>query len=124
MESAVEHNPDEPLAYYNLISVYDKCKMFDQAEETLEQALELDPKSTVVYGFLGLCYARKGDFEEAERYYQIARDLDIPGINPMAWEGYKAVHEVLEPLRAAKTPIPPEVAKELEELKQSESTEK
>lgn len=33
MESAVEHNPDEPLAYYNLISVYDKCKMFEQAEE-------------------------------------------------------------------------------------------
>jgi tetratricopeptide (TPR) repeat protein len=33
MESAVEHNPDEPLAYYNLISVYDKCKMFDQAEQ-------------------------------------------------------------------------------------------
>ncbi len=26
MESAVEHNPDEPLAYYNLISVYDKCE--------------------------------------------------------------------------------------------------
>src|SRR6184192_737275 len=28
MEDAVEHNADEPLAYYNLISVYDKCKMF------------------------------------------------------------------------------------------------
>ena len=26
MEDAVEHNVDEPLAYYNLISVYDKCK--------------------------------------------------------------------------------------------------
>jgi tetratricopeptide (TPR) repeat protein len=33
MENAVEHNPDEPLAYYNLISVYDKCKMFEKAEE-------------------------------------------------------------------------------------------
>lgn len=33
VEEAVEHNPDEPLAYYNLISVYDKCKMFDQAEQ-------------------------------------------------------------------------------------------
>ena len=33
MESAVEHNPEEPLAYYNLISVYDKCKMFEQAED-------------------------------------------------------------------------------------------
>jgi hypothetical protein len=33
------------------------------------------------------------------------------------------VHEALDPIRAAKTPIPPEVAKELEELKESESTE-
>jgi tetratricopeptide (TPR) repeat protein len=40
MESAVEHNPDEPLAYYNLISVYDKCKMFEQAEEARKRLKE------------------------------------------------------------------------------------
>jgi superkiller protein 3 len=33
MEDAVEQNPEEPLAYYNLISVYDKAKMFEQAEQ-------------------------------------------------------------------------------------------
>lgn len=37
MEDAVEHNPDEPLAYYNLISTYDKCKMFEQAEKTRQK---------------------------------------------------------------------------------------
>lgn len=37
MEEAVEHNPDEPLAYYNLISTYEKCKMFEQAEETRQR---------------------------------------------------------------------------------------
>jgi superkiller protein 3 len=37
MEDAVEHNPDEPLAYYNLINTYDKCKMFEQAEQTRER---------------------------------------------------------------------------------------
>jgi tetratricopeptide (TPR) repeat protein len=106
-----------------LAHAYIDFEMFDQAEETLDQALELDPKSTLVYAFYGLCYQRKGDFEEAESYYRIAMELDVPGINTMAWTGYKAVHETLEPLRAAKTPVPPEVAKELEELKQSESTE-
>jgi superkiller protein 3 len=40
MESAVENNPDEPLAYYNLISVYDKCKMFEQAEEARKRLKE------------------------------------------------------------------------------------
>jgi superkiller protein 3 len=37
MEDAVEQNPDEPLAYYNLITVYDKCKMFEQAEQTRQR---------------------------------------------------------------------------------------
>ncbi len=37
MEDAVEHNPDEPLAYYNLINIYDKCKLFDQAEQTRQK---------------------------------------------------------------------------------------
>jgi tetratricopeptide (TPR) repeat protein len=37
MEDAVEQNPDEPLAYYNLISVYDKCKMFEQAEQARQR---------------------------------------------------------------------------------------
>jgi hypothetical protein len=37
MEEAVNHNPDEPLAYYNLISTYDKCKMFEQAEQTRQK---------------------------------------------------------------------------------------
>ncbi len=40
MESAVEHCPEEPLAYYNLISVYDKCKMFEQAEEARKRLKE------------------------------------------------------------------------------------
>ncbi|MDX2251313.1 MAG: tetratricopeptide repeat protein [Nitrospira sp.] len=40
MENAVEHNPDEPLAYYNLISVYDKCKMFEKAEEARKRLRE------------------------------------------------------------------------------------
>ncbi len=40
MESAVEQNPDEPLVHYNLINVYDKCKMFEQAEEARQRLKE------------------------------------------------------------------------------------
>ncbi len=40
MEDAVENNPDEPLAYYNLINTYEKCKMFEQAEETRNRLKE------------------------------------------------------------------------------------
>ena len=40
MEEAVEHNPDEPLAYYNLINTYEKCKMFEQAEQTRQSLKE------------------------------------------------------------------------------------
>jgi superkiller protein 3 len=37
MEDAVEHNPDEPLVYYNLINAYEKCKMFEQAEQARQK---------------------------------------------------------------------------------------
>jgi tetratricopeptide (TPR) repeat protein len=37
METAVENNPDEPLAYYNLISTYEKVKRFAEADKTRER---------------------------------------------------------------------------------------
>jgi len=40
MEDAVDNNPDEPLAYYNLINTYEKCKMFDQADDTRNRLKE------------------------------------------------------------------------------------
>ncbi|MDH4097839.1 MAG: tetratricopeptide repeat protein [Nitrospira sp.] len=46
MENAVEHNPDEPLAYYNLISVYDKCKLFEKAEAARKRLRERFAKKT------------------------------------------------------------------------------
>jgi superkiller protein 3 len=46
MEEAVEHNPDEPLAYYNLINTYEKCKMFEQAEATRQRLKQRFAKRT------------------------------------------------------------------------------
>lgn len=37
LEAAVRDNPEEPLAYYNLISTYEKCKRFTEADETRER---------------------------------------------------------------------------------------
>jgi tetratricopeptide (TPR) repeat protein len=37
LENAVRDNPEEPLAYYNLISTYEKCKRFTEADETRER---------------------------------------------------------------------------------------
>jgi superkiller protein 3 len=37
METAVENTPDEPLAYYNLISTYEKTKRFAEADKTRER---------------------------------------------------------------------------------------
>jgi len=102
-----------------LAHAYIDFGMFDEAEETLQQALELDPKSTLVYTYYGLYYQTKGDFEEAETYYKIALELDLPSANPMAMAGYDAVREVLETLRRAQKPIPPEITKELEDLKRA-----
>jgi superkiller protein 3 len=37
METAVENNPDEPLAYYNLITTYEKTRRFAEADKTRER---------------------------------------------------------------------------------------
>ena len=37
LEAAVQNNPDEPLAYYNLISTYEKTKRFTEADQTRER---------------------------------------------------------------------------------------
>ena len=37
LENAVQNNPDEPLAYYNLISTYEKTKRFTEADQTRER---------------------------------------------------------------------------------------
>src|SRR5207237_3133724 len=37
LEAAVENNPEEPLAYYNLISTYEKTKRFAEADQTRER---------------------------------------------------------------------------------------
>ncbi len=46
MEEAVDHSPDEPLAYYNLINTYEKCKMFEQAEEARQRLKQRFAKRT------------------------------------------------------------------------------
>jgi tetratricopeptide (TPR) repeat protein len=37
LENAVQNNPDEPLAYYNLISTYEKTKRFAEADQTRQR---------------------------------------------------------------------------------------
>ena len=37
LEAAVQNNPEEPLAYYNLISTYEKTKRFTEADQTRER---------------------------------------------------------------------------------------
>ncbi|OLB55983.1 MAG: tetratricopeptide repeat protein [Nitrospirae bacterium] len=46
MEDAVEHNPDEPLVHYNLINAYEKCKMFEQAEQARKRLKDRFAKRT------------------------------------------------------------------------------
>ena len=40
------HSPDEPLAYYNLINTYEKCKMFEQAEDARQRLKQRFAKRT------------------------------------------------------------------------------
>ena len=75
-DTAVKLNPDYPKrdAKFNLerSSVLFKVGRLQEALETAEQAVTLDPKWGVARNQLGLTYARLGDFDKAEAVFRYA----------------------------------------------------
>ena len=52
--------------------IYMNREMDDQAEETLNDVLKLNPDTINVYNSLGILYRRKGDFNKAKKQYRRA----------------------------------------------------
>jgi O-antigen ligase len=120
LQRGLEVFPLDSRTTLKLAHAYSDFGMFDEAEETLERAREIDPNSTLLYAYQGLVAQTKGDLEAAESYYRLALELDFLQENEIAKAGYAAVRDALAPLRAAVPALPPEILKELEEMKAEE----
>lgn len=80
---AEELDPDDPIVYVNLGSLYLTGGLYDEARPQYEKGLaliEADPLSAtqgdaaVAYGNYALCLGRLGDLEGAERNLRIAKE--------------------------------------------------
>ncbi len=49
--------------------------------EALEQAMQIEPKTSEVYLLIGDCYRLQDDWEPAAKYYRLAIDLDSENVN-------------------------------------------
>lgn len=69
---ALKINPKFVSARVNLSSVLLELKDYEVAIDQLEQAKNIEPKNPQIFNNLGLAYAGKAKFEEAEKYLRIA----------------------------------------------------
>ncbi len=62
--------------HYNLGLMFQEYEMYDQAIESYERAIEINPDFTSAYDNLGVVYAKKGRFGEAIQNFEKAITLD------------------------------------------------
>ena len=72
---AIQMNPDEILYYAEKASLEVRVGMYDQAIQTAQECIKIDPNNSDGYLFLGLAQCLKGQKAEGIPNLQKARDL-------------------------------------------------
>jgi len=67
---AINSQPDDPIAQYNLGTLYLQTKQLAEATEHLKQAVRLRPDYAEAWNNLGMAAAQQGSEDEAIRYFQ------------------------------------------------------
>lgn len=75
LKTAVELDPTDALPRHELASLQMEEGDYRQAIVALKEVTRLDPQNFDAWLDLGICYAQKGFYAEAERAYETAREL-------------------------------------------------
>lgn len=70
----VQENPNDPSAYFDVGSLHYVHEQYEDAVRELTRAIELSPDHAEAHYMLGLAYERLGQFEEARRAFETARE--------------------------------------------------
>jgi tetratricopeptide (TPR) repeat protein len=76
LQRAVELNPADPFPRHEIAALLMDEGDYRGAIAQLKEVVRLDPKAYEAHLDLGICYAQKGFYAEAERAYERARALD------------------------------------------------
>jgi ADP-ribosylglycohydrolase/tetratricopeptide (TPR) repeat protein len=79
----VQNNPNDPEAHYKLALTYCDLEMIDEAVESYQKAIELDPRWLPAHFNLGIISLNRDHLNEAEEHFQAVIDLD-----PQAADAY------------------------------------
>ena len=93
--SALARKPDEKLNVYFLRgTLYDRQKLYDQAEEAFSRALAIDPQNATILNYVGYMLADRGvRLPEATAMIRKAVDLDPQNyafLDSLGWVYFKA----------------------------------
>jgi Flp pilus assembly protein TadD len=75
LKKAVELDPADPLPHHELAALYEDMGDYRSAITHLKEVVRLTPENFDAWLDLGICYAQKGFYAEAERSYEKAQDL-------------------------------------------------
>ena len=78
-QTAVELNGEDPLSLDTLGWTLALLERYDEARDTLEHALSLDPGLPQAHLHLGIVALQIDDWQAAKDHFQQARDLDLDG---------------------------------------------
>jgi protein O-GlcNAc transferase len=78
-QTAVELNGEDPLSLDTLGWTLALLERYDEAQDTLEHALSLDPGLPQAHLHLGILALQTDDWQAAKDHFQQARDLDPDG---------------------------------------------
>ena len=79
-KAAIELDPDDPVARHELAALLMDEADYRGAISQLNEAVRLEPENYEAHLDLGICYAQKGFYAEAERCYGRARELNADDV--------------------------------------------
>ena len=75
-EKVLELDPENHLGHFNLAAAYFNLREYEEAVSILNNGISIWPKSSKLYGLLGVTWYHKGDSAKAEAALTHALDLD------------------------------------------------